>query len=116
MSLRSLSDRQKLRYLAELDAAEVALRQLSSYVHERRTGDKVAAQCMLAIQPSGSKVDIAPAWLIEEGAGMSQQEYKRRLRSKASGGQNSGGDKGDKGDTGGGKGKGKKGDKKVKNN
>ena len=64
---------------------------------------------MLVFQPSGSKVDIVPAWLIEEGAGMSQQEYKRRLRAKTSGGQSGGGDKEDKG---GGKGKGKKGDKK----
>eukprot|EP00930_Biecheleria_cincta_P063900 TRINITY_DN49441_c0_g1_i1.p2 TRINITY_DN49441_c0_g1~~TRINITY_DN49441_c0_g1_i1.p2 ORF type:complete len:119 (+),score=40.57 TRINITY_DN49441_c0_g1_i1:162-518(+) len=107
MSMHKFSDKEKLRYLSESDATEVALRQLSSYIHQQRTGDHVAAMGTLAIQPSGSKVDIAPAWLVEEGAGISQQEYKRRLRAKASGGAGDS-SKGGKG----GNGKGKKGDKK----
>ena len=101
MALHKLTDKERLHYLGESDAAEIALRQISSYIHEKRSGDTVAAMGMLAIKPSGAKVDIAPAWLIEEGAGLSQQEFKRRQRAKASGTQTG------KADAKGGKGQGK---------
>ena len=68
----------------------------------------MAAMGMLAIKPSGAKVDIAPAWLIEEGAGLSQQEFKRRQRAKTSGAQTG------KADEKGGKGQGKFNTKKAK--
>ena len=54
-------------------------------IHERRTGDKDAAQSMLAIKPSSFSSDVAPSWLVTEAASYSQSEHKRRERAQAGG-------------------------------
>ena len=64
---------------------EVALRRLAAWIHERRTGDKDAAQSMLAIKPSFSS-DVAPSWLGTEAASYSQSEHKSRERARAQAG------------------------------
>ena len=46
------SQAQALSLIARSDTAEVALRRLASYVHEKRTGDRDAATSMLAIKPT----------------------------------------------------------------
>ena len=72
-----------LSLIAKSDIAEVALRRLASYVHERRTGDRDAAISMLAIKPTNLSHDIAPSWLVSEASVFSQSEFKRRERAKA---------------------------------
>ncbi|CAE7695040.1 hypothetical protein AK812_SmicGene26336 [Symbiodinium microadriaticum] len=88
---------------------------LAAWIHKRRTGDRDAAQSMLAIKPSSSfSTDVAPSWLVTEAASYSQSEHKRRERARAQGsvfhGSGSGGGKaGPKGAKGKGKEKKKKG-------
>ena len=82
MALFPLSPQEKLHYLAEHDSCELSLRHLASWIPERRTGDKDAAQAMLALQPSGSRMDIAPSWLVAESGLVSQNEHKRRERAR----------------------------------
>ncbi|CAE7243914.1 unnamed protein product [Symbiodinium sp. CCMP2592] len=77
------SQAQALSLIARSDTAEVALRRLASYVHEKRTGDRDAAVSMLAIKPTNLSHDIAPAWLVSEAALFAQSEHKRRERAKA---------------------------------
>ena len=78
-----------LNLIATSDTAEVALRRLASYVHERRTGDRDAAISMLAIKPTNLSHDIAPSWLVSEASVFSQSEYKRRERAKTQRGSGS---------------------------
>ena len=67
----------------ESDQAEIVLARMSSYVHEKRTGDREAAAKLLAVQMPGTFADIAPSWKIAEASLFSQQEFKRTERSKA---------------------------------
>ena len=98
--------------LSSDDSSEIILRCIASYVRLERTGDKDAAQAMLAVKPSGGAFDVAPTWLVAEASVYSQSEHKRRQRAidqrKVGKGGGDGG-KGGKTDKGGGKGKGKKG-------
>ena len=57
--------------IAQDDTCEVALRRLAAWIHERRTGDRDAAQSMLAIKPSSFSTDVAPSWLVTEAASYS---------------------------------------------
>ena len=67
------------------DTCEVALRRIASYVHMKRTGDRSAAEAMLAIKPTTGNHDVAPAWLVSEAGMYSQSEFKRRQRAKDQG-------------------------------
>jgi len=102
MALYHLDPQEKLHYLAEQDSCELSLRHLASWIHGRHTGDKDAAQAMLALQPSGSRADIAPSWLVGESGLVSQNEHKRRERAR---GQKNDKDHHVSGGKGGGKGK-----------
>ena len=102
MALYHLDPQERLHYLAEQDSCGLSLRHLASWIHERRTGDEVAAQAMLAPQPSGSEADTAPLWLGAESGLVSQDEHLRREQAK---GQKSGQDHEDSGGKGGGKSK-----------
>ena len=57
--------------------------QSQTRVHEKRMGDRDAAQSMLAIKPSSFATDVAPTWLVSEAATYSQSEHKRRERARA---------------------------------
>lgn len=107
-AMKGKSTQEKLEWLAESDPAKLTLRHLSSFIHYKRTGDKDAAQAMLALQPAGSKTDIAPNWLLQEAGLHANYEHQRRERAR---GQTWKGDRSGKG--GGGKADGKK-DKKGK--
>ena len=96
-----------LSIIAQDDTCEVALRRLAAWIHERRTGDKDAAQSMLAIKPSSFSSDVAPSWLVTEAASYSQSEQKRRERARAQAGGHHGGGNIKGGESKGGKGKGK---------
>ena len=99
-----------LSIIAQDDTCEVALRRLAAWIHERRTGDRDAAQSMLAIKPSSFSTDVAPSWLVTEAASYSQSEHKRRERARAQGSASHGsvgGSGGGKAGAKGGKGKGK---------
>lgn len=99
-----------LSIIAQDDTCEVALRRLAAWIHERRTGDRDAAQSMLAIKPSSFSTDVAPSWLVTEAASFSQSEHKRRERARAQGSASHGsvgGSGGGKAGAKGGKGKGK---------
>ncbi|CAE7317915.1 unnamed protein product [Symbiodinium sp. CCMP2592] len=74
---------QALSLIAPNDIADVALRRLASYVHEKGTSDRDAAVSMLAIKPTNLSHDIAPAWLVSQAALFAQNEHKRRERAKA---------------------------------
>ena len=74
-----------LSIIAQDDTCEVALRRLAAWIHERRTGDRDAAQSMLAIKPSSFATDVAPSWLVTEATTYSQSEHKRRERARAQG-------------------------------
>ena len=97
-----------MQALATDDTAEIGLRRISSWLHEKRTGDKAAARSMLAIQPRGQFGNAAPQWLLEQAQAFSTQEYKtaERVRHGKSSARAPDGGRGKKG-----KGKGKKGDK-----
>ncbi|CAE7872534.1 unnamed protein product, partial [Symbiodinium necroappetens] len=98
-----------LSIIAQDDTCEVALRRLAAWIHERRTGDRDAAQSMLAIKPSSFSTDVAPSWLVAQAASYSQSEHKRRERARAQGSAShgSGGSGGGKAGAKGGNGKGK---------
>ncbi|CAE7268151.1 unnamed protein product, partial [Symbiodinium sp. CCMP2456] len=94
-----------LSIIAQDDTCEVALRRLAAWIHERRTGDKDAAQSMLAIKPSSFSSDVAPSWLVTEAASYSQSEHKRRERARAQAGGHQGGGNSKGGEPKGGKGR-----------
>ena len=77
------SPAQVLSMIGQCDTCEIALRRLASWIHEKRTGDKDAAQSMLAVKPSSFASDIAPSWLVTEASTYSQSEYKRKERARA---------------------------------
>ena len=70
----------QLRRLATDDNLEIKLRRLSSYVYETRTGDQVGAASMLAVQPPGAGLDLAPTWLVTDATAHSKAEYQRTER------------------------------------
>ena len=53
------------------------LNKLAAHVYETRTGDRVGAQHMLAIQPPGAGLDLAPTWLITDATAHSKAEHQR---------------------------------------
>ena len=71
---------QQLRRLATDDNLEIKLRRLSAHVYETRTGDRVGAAPMLAIQPPGAGLDLAPTWLVTDSTAHSKAEYQRSER------------------------------------
>ena len=90
--------------LAQDDTVELALRRISAFVYESRTGDKVGASHMLGAIPPGTLRDIAPTWMVDSATAHSKADYQRmdrvgQLNRRATG-------RGDKG-----KGKGKSKDK-----
>jgi hypothetical protein len=100
-----------IHYLFNSDEAELALRRIASYVYEARTGDKAGAMVIQGVRPPGSKVDIAPTWLVSDATQHSKMEHQRDERTRAA--RPRGGKDGGKGKPGkdepGGKGKPKKG-------
>lgn len=72
-----------LSLIAKSDSAEVALRRLAFYVHERRTDDRDAAISMLAIKPTNLSHNLAASWSVSKASLFSQLEFKRRERGKA---------------------------------
>ena len=96
------SPAQVLSMIGQCDTCEIALRRLASWIHEKRTGDKDAAQSMLAVKPSSFASDIAPSWLVTETSTYSQSEYKRKERAQwtESGKGKKGKDKGKKSSSG----------------
>lgn len=81
-AVKNMTALEKFGYLHNNDAAEITLRHVASYVYERRTGDREGAKAMLALAPAGSRVDVAPQWLVAEANMYSISEYKRKERSK----------------------------------
>ena len=75
----------QLRRLATDDNMEIKLRRLSAHVYETRTGDRVGAAHMLAIQPPGAGLDLAPTWLISDATAHSKNEHQRNERVKQAG-------------------------------
>ena len=67
-----------LAIIAADDTCEIALRRMASFIHLRRTGDKAAAEAMLAVKPSSGYHDVAPLWLVSEVSTYSHSEFKRR--------------------------------------
>jgi hypothetical protein len=59
------------------DQLEIALRQISAAIFERRTGDSKASQGMRAIRTPGSGADIAPDWLVDSVSSYSRTEHRR---------------------------------------
>ena len=95
--------------LATNDQLEILLRELGSYIYEKRTSDKMGALHMKALRTPGTNTDILPSWLVDQGTLHSRNEWKRSEAVK--GLKTSPGGNGGKGA----KGKGKKGkDKKGK--
>ena len=86
--------------MATDDNLEIKLRRLSSFVYETRTGDRVGAASMLAIQPPGAGLDLAPSWLVTDATAHSKAEFQRSERvaktrsSSDSAGSGKGGGKG----------------------
>ena len=66
--------------LATDDLVEIHLRRLSSFVYGSRTGDWSGANYMLAVQPPGSEMDIAPSWLVTDATAHSKSEFQRSER------------------------------------
>ena len=66
--------------LATDDLVEIHLRRLSSCVYGSRTGDWSGANYMLAVQPPGSEMDIAPSWLVTDATAHSKSEFQRSER------------------------------------
>ena len=74
--------------LATDDCLELWLRRLASYVYVSKSGDKVGGARMLAVNPPGSGVDLAPDWLVTEATAHSAAEFKRVERvTKLAGGR-----------------------------
>ena len=67
-------------------------------MYEKRSGDTTGAAHMLAIQPPGLDVDLAPTWLVSEATLHSKNEHQRSERVESEirrwnrdGGKNGGG-------------------------
>ena len=73
-----------MQALAGDDNAEIGLRRITSWLHEKRTGDKTAAKSMLAVQPRGQYANAAPQWLLDQSQAHSQAEHKTRERVESS--------------------------------
>ena len=71
-----------MQLLGTNDIAEIAMRKIAAFVHEKRTGDRDAADAMLAVRPAGGNQDVAPSWLVSEAGIYSQSEFRRRERAK----------------------------------
>jgi len=56
------------------------MRRLSSFVYESHTGDRSGAMAMLGKRPPGSRVDIAPSWLVAEVTAHSKAAHQRQER------------------------------------
>ena len=69
-----------MQLLSAIDALELALRRLASYIHQERTGDVKAATHIQGTQPPGCKADIAPTWLVTENTLVSKNELQRDER------------------------------------
>ena len=98
--------------LASDDGLELALRRLSSFIYEKRTGDKSGAVHMLGVAPPGAEADVAPTWMVEGASTHSKAEYQRDQRVKWSESHSSSSTSKGKGkgkDKGGGRGKGGRG-------
>ena len=89
---------QQLRRLATDDQLEMKLRRLASYVYGNRTGDKIGAASMLAVQPPGAGLDLAPTWLVAEATQHSKNEHQREERVHKAPGRGRGGKDKGKGD------------------
>ena len=100
------SEQALIQLLATSDSTEIELRKMASYVYQRRTGDRVGANRMLAVRPPGAMSDVAPTWLVDEASVHSKVEWQRTQRSGGGGGRGDGGGKGGGGKGGGGKGDG----------
>ena len=70
--------------LASDDTAQIGLRRIASWFHEKRTGDKAAAQSMLAIQPWGQFSNAAPQCLLKQAQAVSKSEHQNLERVHAS--------------------------------
>ena len=69
--------------LATSDTIEMSLRRIAAYIYEERTRDYVGAAHMQGIVPPGSKVDIAPTWVVGEATQHSKAELQRDERISA---------------------------------
>ncbi len=88
--------------LSTEDYIEMALRRLSAWVCENRTGDRSGAKAMLAFAAPGGNTDIAPTWLVKEAAEHSKMEHQRSERVTAANRRGGGGGRGrGRGGTGG---------------
>ena len=74
------SDLALMQLLATNDQIEIALRRLSAYIYEHRTGDKSGARSMLAVAAPGGATDVAPTWLIRDATEHSKCEHQRSER------------------------------------
>ena len=72
-----------MQALATDDAVEIGLRRISAWLHEKGTGDKAAAQSMLAVQPRGQYANAATGWLLEQSQFPSQADPKTQDRGTA---------------------------------
>ena len=75
-----------IQALSTDDAAEIGLRRISAWLHEKGTGDKAAARSMLAVQPRGQYANAATRWLLEQSQFLSQAESMTQERVTAAGG------------------------------
>ena len=98
---------QQLRRLATDDNMEIKMRRLSSYIYETRTGDRVGAASMLALQPPGAGLDLAPTWLVADATAHSKSEFMRSERVHKTRDSGAGGGRGSPGGKAEGKGSGK---------
>jgi len=102
---QSTSDAETYRLLGTSDQLEVALRHISAFVYEKRTGDSYGASQIRATVAPGSGTDVAPGWLINDVTLASRMEHRRSEQVAAETRRRKGNPKGGpKGD-----GKGKKG-------
>ena len=83
-----------MQLLGSSDLLEIELRKLASFIHARRTGDRMAAIHMLAVRPPGVASDVAPAWLVDEASLHSKWETQRVQRGNKGGGGGKGGGEG----------------------
>ena len=77
LSASRLSESEVIRVLHTDDSVEIALRRLSDYIFESRTGGSTGAKGIVA---PGPLTDIAPTWLITEATAYSTMEAKRADR------------------------------------
>ena len=98
-------ERELLEILAKDDSVELALRRISAYIYEARTGDKEGAEHMLGSVPPGTLRDIAPSWLVDSATSHSKADFQRRDRVAQLSRRTQGRGRGKEGDKGRGKGK-----------